>query len=89
MLAKDGSFIIEGFFKEGVSEGPFRIIKMSKRKKGCFTIREGVYCNGEAHAITQTKIKGKERCQTSNSLKDGYFHENTSTQYEHVPILTN
>jgi len=45
VLAKDGSYLIEGFFKNGESEGLKRTIKMSLRKPGHFTIREGLFAD--------------------------------------------
>ena len=46
IIAKDGSFLIEGCFFDGSGEGPQRLIKASKRKPGRFTVREGMFSNG-------------------------------------------
>jgi len=57
IIANDGTFIFEGFFVDGMREGPSRKVKQSLRKPGCFTIRDGNYVKDIAFGIfNQTKI---------------------------------
>ena len=46
IMGKDGSYLIEGYFKGGKITGPSRLIKLSKRKPGCYTVREGRFQQG-------------------------------------------
>ena len=57
ILADNGKFLFEGFFIDDKCHGPSRMIKLSQRKPGVTTIREGVYNENEAHGqFKQVKI---------------------------------
>jgi len=74
ILAQDGSCLTEGYFKNGQLNGPVRHIKMSKRKPGCYTMREGTYQEGvESAPQRQTKVQGKKRIQTFVTIGDGSY----------------
>ena len=74
ILSKDGCTLIEGHFKNGKAEGLQRLIKVSKRKPGCTTIREATFTEGlESGTIKQTKINGNNQITTTIEVKDGVF----------------
>jgi hypothetical protein len=82
-LAKDKSFVQEGFFKNGKQHGPQRMIKMSKRRPGCYTIREGDFKDGEeCGPQKQTKVTPNNRlCQLIN-IENGSFCAETAINLE-------
>jgi hypothetical protein len=68
--------LIEGYFKNGKINGPVRHIKMSKRKPGCYTMREGTLnesVDSEPQTLRQTKVFGKTRVQTFLTIADGSY----------------
>jgi len=86
IIADNGKFLFEGFFIDDKCHGPSRAIKLSKRKPGVTTIREGVFNDGEAHGqFKQVKLfpmASENYKETPVRIETTFFTEGSCWQDE-------
>ena len=77
LISDDGFTMHEGFFVDNVREGRQRHIKLSKRRPGCATIREGMFTNGNlVGEVKQVKYDAEgSRTEDSFEVEHGFFKD--------------